>query len=370
MLFCRPQQLWLRVRPAKPARSPNAFTLIEILVVVSVVATLAAAILPSFRAAREKARTVVCAAHTAAIGRAAATYSTESTGWLCGSPGTSGSIMYSRTPEPLPAEEDIPTDPMQNWDYAGALAPTYMNISLPANRALRMKQVIIEVFACPSNHYYADPVAGERASDGGPIGTFDRQPMVSYNTFRNFLLWPRTMVNRDPTRPWGPRAPNPQASFDTIGGNTIRPKNYRPHIDKIINPAAKAYLADGNRFTDEEARITYDMEWNAKAGGAFANGGPTLHNGHTVSGHPILSSYHYEKERGRPAYRHHASRNPGIVVNFFDSHSEFMAEAQSREPDTWWPKGTIIPFSEFNEPSQRLIAPRIDPMSPYYLVNR
>lgn len=356
-------------RDVRPRRGWFAFTLIEILVVVSVIATLAAALLPSLKSAREKARTVVCSANTAAIGRAAAAYYSESKGWLCGSPGTSGSVMYGLDPEPSPTNEDIATGPMQNWDYAGALADVYMNMSLSGNRAARMKELIVGVFACPTNQFFAEPVAGMRASVG-PVGSFTRQKMVSYNTFRNFLLWPRTMVDRDPTKPWGPRAPNAEASFDTIGGLTIRPKNYRPHIDKIVNPAAKAYLADGNRFTDEDARITYDMEWDAEAGGAFANGGPTLHDGYTAGGKPVLSSYHFEKDRGRFAYRHHGSKNPGIVVNFFDGHSEFMTEDRSREPETWWPKGTTIPFSEFNEPARKIVAPRIDPRNPYYVVNR
>lgn len=340
--------------------------MIELLVVVTLIALLIAFLLPSLKSAREKTRMVTCMAHTSAIGRAAATYTADAKGWLCGSPGTSGSVMFG-TEHPAPEDENIATNPSQIWDYAGALAATYMKASVPANRAERMRQVVGGVFACPSNSFFANPWPH-------PVGSFKTQPMTSYNTFRNFLLWPRTMENWNPSRPWGPKAPFPQASFDTIGGRTLTPKNHRPNIDRITNPAGKAYLADGNRFTSLDDKVTYDLEWDAEAGGAFCNGGPTLPEGAwpgwETGDRLVLSSYHYDKQLGRYGYRHFGSKQRGIVVNFLDGHSDFLTEDQSREPDFWWPKGTTIPFSEFNAPTKKLVAHRINPMNPYYRVGR
>ncbi len=270
--------------------------------------------------------------------------------------------MYIDT-EADPTEEDIATDPSQNWDYAGALGPTYMNTSLPANRAERMQEVAGGVFSCPSNRYFANPVEGSTNPppnvNGEPIGSFKRQPMVSYNTIRNFMLWPRTMVDRDPSRPWGPVAPFLEASFDTIGGKTLRPKNYLPVMDRITNPAGKVFLADGNRFTRRSGKITYDIEWNAEAGGAFCNGGPTLPLTQGTNNH-VLSSYHTDPRIGKFGYRHTSGGKRGIVINCFDGHSTFISEAESREPDYWWPKGTVIPFSELNDASRMRVAGRLD----------
>ncbi len=336
----------------------RAFTLVELLVVISVIATLMGMLAQSLRNAREQARVVVCCAHTAAIGRAAASYSSEMRQWLCGSPGTSGSVMFSDE-QIESTDEDIATDPSQIWDYAGALGPTYMNRSLPANRAERMRTLVEDGFACPSNSYFADPIQGS-TEEVGPIGSFDRQPMASFNTIRNFLMWPRTMVDRDPSQPWGPIAPFPQASFDTIGGRTLRPKNYKPHIDRITNPAGKVYLADGNRYTDGEGNITYDVEWDAEAGGAFCNGGPTLPLTHGTNPH-VLSSYQIDMSIGKIGYRHISAGDRGIVANFFDGHSTFVSEPESREPDYWWPRGTVIPFSELNESSLKCVTGRLRP---------
>ncbi len=218
-----------------------------------------------------------------------------------------------------------------------------------------MQQAVEGVFKCPSNTYKADPFQSE-------AGTFEQQQMTSYNTFRSFMMWSRTMVNWNPSEPWGERAPVPEASFDTVGGKTLTPQNYRPHIDRVANPAGKVYLADANRFTDESGKITYDIDWDAENGGAFCNGGPTLpewgESPPSSGGGPqyVLSSYHPDEQLGKIGYRHHAAGERGIVVNFFDGHSEFLTETQSRHPRYFWPKGTKIPFPELNEESQKQIS--------------
>ena len=55
----------------------NAFTLIELLVVIAVIALLMAVLLPSLRAARERAKRTVCAANLQQIGRGIMAYGTD-----------------------------------------------------------------------------------------------------------------------------------------------------------------------------------------------------------------------------------------------------------------------------------------------------
>ena len=332
-------------------RGRPAFTLIELLAVIGVISMLLATVMPSLKSARSQARRVVCSANQLAIGQAAAAYGTDWNGWMCGSPGTSGSVMYRDDPRPAPSSEAFDTDAVQIWDYAGPLAAKYMNMSLPTNRAERFGELLKGVFACPSNRFQADPYPG-------PVGSFGPQAMVSYNTCRNFLMWPRTTVDRDPSQPWGAEAPHPEASFDRIGGAALHPKGYAPQLGRLANPANKAYLADGNRYTDRQGRLTYDLEWDALAGGAFCNGGPTLleRNGFQF----VLSAYHFGERLGEYGYRHDGGGERGMVVNYFDGHAEFVTETRSRHPDAWWPKNTQIPFSEFNEASGALVAQRLD----------
>lgn len=60
-----------------------AFTLVELLVVVSIVAILMAILLPALRGAREQAKTAVCASNIRQIALANIGYATESNGRLC-----------------------------------------------------------------------------------------------------------------------------------------------------------------------------------------------------------------------------------------------------------------------------------------------
>ena len=66
---------------AQPRR-PLAFTLIELLVVIAVIGVLMAVLLPSLRAARERARRTVCAANLRQIGSGIIAYGTEYDDWL------------------------------------------------------------------------------------------------------------------------------------------------------------------------------------------------------------------------------------------------------------------------------------------------
>lgn len=340
---------------AQTLRKLAAFSLIEMLTVITIIVILFALLLPSLKNGKEQARTVVCESHLAGIGRAAAGYSAEAHGWLCGSPGTSGSLMY-REPSPPPASEDFDTDATQIWDYAGPLAAKHFRMKLPANRAERFAALLDGVFRCPSNAFQADPFPKA-------AGSFTRLPLVSYNTFRNFLMWTRTLVDFNPNRPWGVRPPVPEAGFDNIGGRTLPPKNHKPNLDLIANPSGKAYLADGNRFTTASGLTTYDLEWDALDGGAFCNGGPTLreYDGPQF----VLSAYHFSRRLGRFGYRHRANGEWGIVVNYLDGHCDRLSESESRQPDTWWPKGTIIPFQDLNDPTRFLVAHRLNAQGSY-----
>ena len=65
----------VEVQPLATKRS--AFTLVELLVVIAVIALLMAVLLPSLRAARERAKRTVCAANLQQIGRGIMAYATD-----------------------------------------------------------------------------------------------------------------------------------------------------------------------------------------------------------------------------------------------------------------------------------------------------
>ena len=81
------------IQPAAAARkwgAAGAFTIIELLVVVSIVALLASALLPALRRAREQARSTLCKSNGRQIAMANLTYGAEQRGRFC--PGAANMI--------------------------------------------------------------------------------------------------------------------------------------------------------------------------------------------------------------------------------------------------------------------------------------
>ncbi len=67
----------MNVKQASCARRSRAFTLVELLVVVSIIALLIAILLPSLRKAREQAKTAACLANMTGIAKASLTYAAD-----------------------------------------------------------------------------------------------------------------------------------------------------------------------------------------------------------------------------------------------------------------------------------------------------
>ena len=333
-------------------RRTPAFTLVELLVVVSIIALLIAILLPSLKNAREQAKRLKCQANQAGIAKAAASYHAECNDWLPGSPGTTGSVLFGKYAGASNTEEDMSEPPVQTWDYAGPLASVQMSMrSLPPNRAKRWRLLVEDAFLCPSNRIMSVPYES-------PSGEFKAQKMVSYNTVRNFMLWGGDRgsavddIDGD-SRDLGSFKGN-------VGGNTQTPLRYVPRVGRVGNPSENIYLCESSRFTTDEGKVDHDINWKARSGGAFSTGGPTLPY---IQGNPdrsYLRSFLFNDPERRFSYRHPLGKEPGLVVVFFDAHAEYITEYRSRFPDPWWPKDTVIPFFDMNPDAQEQVAEMLD----------
>lgn len=114
----------------------KAFTLIEILVVISIISMLMAMLLPCLGAARERAKRVACMANLRSIGQGIYVYANDSDGILI-----PGDHMIPWTVWGNPTERNIPGDLICGQVNLGYLLTSEI-LPLPANKD--------SVFFCPS----------------------------------------------------------------------------------------------------------------------------------------------------------------------------------------------------------------------------
>ena len=74
----------------KNNRCLGAFTLVELLVVISIIALLVAILLPALNKAREQAKLISCMSNVRQVGLACITYAADNEGWYPENPGQTG----------------------------------------------------------------------------------------------------------------------------------------------------------------------------------------------------------------------------------------------------------------------------------------
>jgi len=311
----------------------RGLTLVELLVGVACLAILVPLLAAAGDAATRPNRERMCAFRLGRLGTAMLQYTVDNDGYLPGSPGTSGTPLIYEYANLPPTTLDIPIALTQVWDWAAPLTP-YLGVTTDPNRARRVEQFREGQFWCPANDLISYPYAN------GSIGPFDDWSpirMGSYVTMRNFMLFGSS----------APPAPY-VAQWTSIGANSAIdfPSAYHPRLDLLGSASEKAFLADGARFTEPDGTIDHGIDPDVSAGGMYSDGGPTLRESH-------LRSYFLHSPIREYAYRHGHGETPGINVAFYDGHVSWMSESTSRHPRWWWPTGTIIPFTELNQPTLR-----------------
>src|ERR1700743_2380251 len=81
-------------------RRLKAFTLVELLVVIGIIALLISVLLPALTKARRAANTIACASNMRQIVQAMQMYASDYNGYIPGSPHTSGAFLFNSDGSP------------------------------------------------------------------------------------------------------------------------------------------------------------------------------------------------------------------------------------------------------------------------------
>ena len=143
-------------RGSRPVGRCRAFSLIELMAVLTIIGLLAGLLLPAVQRSREAARRVTCTNHLKQIGLALHSYSARYecypavNGRSAVGPGTYSGHAYSPLARILPELEQVPLYNSVNFSPIATSAE-----SLWANRTVMM--TMIETFLCPSQPNVAEP---------------------------------------------------------------------------------------------------------------------------------------------------------------------------------------------------------------------
>ncbi len=323
----------------------HAFTLVELLVVIGIIALLISILLPSLNKARKSAAAIKCAANMHSMALGMIMYAAQNHDYILGSPNTTGADA-TLTSSNSPGINQI-------WDWQSPMLDV-LGIKVPysaaadaarSNGAARWDRVNFELhfpmFVCPSNDAVCSLFNASTAFPGATVPS-----AVPYASFSTGMLF---MITNNP---------NPGATTITKTGNQYAnpPVGYGPKITKVGNTSKKIFLADGSRYLKVAGGVVTafdeDYAYASSTGGGYADWGAydIFSNGHERSCTPLNGGGGYD---GRTLWARHGNGVPHssgdgfrFEAVFYDGHVEALGDLQGANPTFWAPKGTILASSD------------------------
>lgn len=314
----------------------RAFTLVEALVALAIIALLLGVLTPALSSARDITRETVCAATQGELFIGVAAWSVEHRDTIPGVNTTGHFALGDVFAQQDMCYDSRPSTPTSVFDW---MSPVFGDSSqLSANRAERTRQLFTR-FACPSARQHNDTLWGW-APDIGQFEEILRDegfPQISYLSPASFHLL------------------GPRVGGATLGmhygwiGPVVTPSSYRPQLDMVgVQPSRKVFLADGTRYVGAGGLLDFDVDVSPEYFGSFTSSGP-IYIASTAYGRSRHLAPPSERA-GRPpvdagapqhnrdlSYRHRGR----IGTARFDGSFVWMTEDESKsDAAPWYPSGS------------------------------
>jgi prepilin-type N-terminal cleavage/methylation domain-containing protein/prepilin-type processing-associated H-X9-DG protein len=341
-------------------RLTRAFTLVELLVVIGIIALLISILLPSLQKARNAAQTVACLANLRSMGQAMYMYVGANKGWIPGSPNTSGKSLYTLGTDNLIETSSWTTLPAESpiaiFDYIAPLAKTMgLKMSTASDPVANNRFVeyrTMKQFACPTNISFLQiPFPSNNTPSG---------PMLSYATAGAFLMFPGGYFGS------GSGSPFPKnGAVQNNGGSTYwtLPSGYGPKITKVGPAAEKIYMADGGKYSNsyDADNITTSFKGTADPiqFNAFSDYGAFFGNTKSWDRAAAYGAAYAIREGRLFGFRHGSQKSREkagayrMNAVFYDGHAETLDDMTASNPALWLPRGTVMPNPASNVASGR-----------------
>lgn len=326
-MFARDRDRDFRPTPVPSSASAAAFTLVELLVVIGIIALLISILLPALNRARRAANTVACAANVRSILQGMQLYASEQRGSFPGGPNTSGRFLMGGVHNNANCPEIS-----QIWDWQAPVA-RMINITFEAGPSIQERQARFQrlmefpAFKCPENQFLATPFGG-----GG-------WPTITMNSYVTAMIF---HMDHNPLENAGNGTTHARAEWNP-------PPGYTQKLVKVGDASRKIFIADGARYSNENVSPDYDFAFRGSYGGAYSDQGAFTK--YSNSWNRIRSDSSPGKDPRLYAYRHGTDKPGGrddayrFNVGFFDGHVETMGDLEGSNPALWVPKGSTVNFS-------------------------
>lgn len=324
------------------ARARRGFTLLELLVVVSIIGILMGLLLPGLARSRETSRAMVCASAQRQLVHGLLSYGADQLEWIPGYATSGYSLWYRPTAAAIARLDARARMPVQVNDW---MSPIMRDDALPALRHERFYTIL---------ERYSDPSMRERppiwiAGDAGNSGLVawmreKKLPAahgISYMMPANFQLFGGSyshdrlkFITQDSS-----------AKLKELQRTFVIPPGYTPRLTGTGSPARKIAFADGFRYLDAY-RMDLDASYSHQNWGAFSERSACdvdsrswgrFGGGGTAWNLPLV-------------YRHRGRMNAA----FFDGHVAALDPFASRNPGLWAPSGSRLQRAIEREPDVAL----------------
>ncbi|HEX3359060.1 MAG TPA: type II secretion system protein [Tepidisphaeraceae bacterium] len=318
----------------------RAFTLVELLVVIGIIALLVSVLLPALSKARSAANTAACLSNLRTIGQAMSMYASENKGAIAGSGNTTGLFIWDQAKTSAftfragISAANCPGNAVEVLDFYGPLA-TMMRTKLPDT-----PDIVPRFNAYRSLQSFTCPATGDvLATPFGSPANATVGPMLSYSTAMSFVL---VAFKGGSSTGWPGNIAMPGTPYWSL------PSGYFPKITKVGPSSNKIYASDSGRWTDGTAPPSYTIQpglqgasWQNDTSfsdfGAFT--GATKSMGRWTPNN-MATGKTYDARIF--AFRHGSKNNFRANAVFFDGHAETMGDLAMANPSLWVPRGTII----------------------------
>ena len=313
----------------------HGFTLVELLVVISIIALLISILLPSLRGARDQAKLAKCLAHMRGLGQASMTFSTDHNNYIqlvSAQPGVDDSDSSKNRYEygggeilawPVALAQASGVKYANNWDW-GIRAVQFADAKANEDRIAQN----FELMVCPSDKVkLASPFyPRSEGTDQGLVGTGNpNDPRAPSN---NMAYWGRLsfginedIAGHDSRIPECWRAASGNAGWQACEGGILYPPTQpcgrsgqghrlRGNIDKIFDPGSVGLIFETGPESEDQFQQMQSFD-------EFANLVISKQVNRNTSAGPFLGDFQQQLPFRMPTNRHTKGR---VNVLYADSH--------------------------------------------------